>query len=109
MKSDSDKSSRLELIPAPFLWELGKLFATGARKYADENWRKSRDSQRYSGALLRHFMAWKMGEQRDPETGIHHLVCVALNACTLFVLETEFPGEIIIGPDSCTKYAGRDS
>jgi hypothetical protein len=104
MKHDDGKDCRPELIPAPFLWELGKLYARGALKYAAENWRKCRDPQRYVGAAERHFLEWRMGERVDPETGVHHLVCAAWNLVALFVGEVECPSEQAAGPDQATRY-----
>jgi predicted HAD superfamily Cof-like phosphohydrolase len=103
-KYDAGKDCRPELVPAPFLWELAKLFARGAKKYAPENWREGRDAPRYVGALERHVLAWRMGERDDPETGVHHLVCAAWNACVLFVTEVERPESLRRGPDSETRY-----
>jgi hypothetical protein len=105
MKHDGEKDCRPELVPAPFLWELAKLFARGAVKYAPENWRKGRDLQRYVGSLERHVLAWRMGEDSDRETGVHHLVCAAWSCCVIFMAQTEHPNNVTIPPDRHTRYS----
>lgn len=62
------------LIPPLALQEMVRVLTFGAQKYERDNWKKVPDSKRrYFDALERHIWAWKMGEQLDPESGIHHL------------------------------------
>lgn len=57
----------------------------GAIKYSPGGWRDVPDARRrYEDALDRHLNAWKMGEQFDEESGLHHLAHAACN--TLFLL-----------------------
>jgi len=91
-KDDSGKECRPELIPAPALYELGRLYAQGAKKYNAENWRKGADLQRYIGALERHHLKYRMGQRfdDDPQFGDkppHHMIQVAWNAITIYMLE----------------------
>lgn len=62
------------LTPPLALQEMVKVLTFGAQKYERDNWKRVPDSKRrYFDALQRHVWAWKMGEQLDPESGMHHL------------------------------------
>ncbi len=59
------------------------MFAYGAEKYEDWNWRKGMAHSRLVSALQRHLMAHQMGEDKDPESGHTHLAHMACNALML--------------------------
>jgi len=80
------KLQRFDLIPGEPLWELAEVYGRGAKKYADDNWRKGYSWKLSFGALNRHLWAWWGGEQRD-EMGNHHLANVAWHAFTLMWYE----------------------
>lgn len=83
-KDDQDKV-RFDLVPPrPFL-ELAKVITLGAKKYSEWNWRKI-GQERYVAALYRHIIAWQMGEDRDPETGLEHLAHAMCNLVFLMEL-----------------------
>jgi hypothetical protein len=74
------------LLPPLALEETVKVLTFGAQKYERDNWQKVPDSKRrYFDALQRHVWAWKMGEQTDPESGIHHLAHAM--CCLMFLYE----------------------
>jgi hypothetical protein len=77
------KLQRFDLIPGEPLTELAEVYGRGAKKYSDDNWRKGYSWKLSFGALNRHLWAWWGGEERDGETGNHHLACVAWHAFTL--------------------------
>ena len=77
------KLQRFDLIPGEPLTELAEVYGRGAKKYSDDNWRKGYSWKLSCGALNRHLWAWWGGEERDGETGNHHLACVAWHAFTL--------------------------
>ena len=82
-KFDSDKLE-YGLLPPKALEETVRVLTFGAKKYARDNWIYVDDAKRrYFDALQRHIWAWKIGEQIDPESGIHHL---AHAMCCLFFL-----------------------
>lgn len=83
-KNDSDKAHRPELLPAEALLEISKVFAFGAKKYSDNNWRGGFKYTRVLGALLRHLFAFMRGEDNDPETGLSHIAHAGCNV--LFLL-----------------------
>lgn len=75
MKFDNEKP-QLQLIPSNALIEAARVFAFGASKYGENNWR--RDISKYGwtrhyGSIQRHLTAWADGEDIDPESGLSHL------------------------------------
>lgn len=77
------KSERFDLLPFDALEEVARVYAFGAAKYADDNWLKGYRWRLSIGALLRHVARFALGEDRDPESGYHHLAhavfhCLAL-------------------------------
>lgn len=74
------------LLPPLALEETVKVLTFGAQKYERDNWQRVPDSKRrYFDALQRHVWAWKMGEQIDQESGIHHLAHAM--CCLMFLYE----------------------
>ena len=62
------------LVPAEVLEEVVKVLTWGATKYDRDNWKKVPYAlPRYFAAAQRHIWAIQKGEQRDPESGFHHL------------------------------------
>jgi hypothetical protein len=76
---------RWDTIPVEPLNEVMRVLDYGAKKYARDNWRTGMPYGRVFSSLMRHILAWWGGEDRDPETGIHHLAHAAANC--LFLLE----------------------
>lgn len=77
------KPFRYDLVPAWPLRMLAKLYGVGARKYAERNWELGYEWSKSFAALNRHLWQWWAGEDRDEETGISHLICVAWHAFAL--------------------------
>lgn len=86
-KFDGDKI-RFDLLPHRALVKTMEVLMLGAKKYEPNNWMRVPDSERrYYNAAMRHMMAWKMGEESDPETGIHHLAHAI--CCMMFIVEKD--------------------
>lgn len=81
-KFDSDKI-RYDLIPEYGLEEVAKIYAHGAQKYEDYNWKQGTKWSRIYAAMLRHLQAYKKGEILDSESKCHHLSSVIWCAMTL--------------------------
>ncbi len=79
------KNVRLHAIPWESLQELGRVYAYGAGKYADYNFRKGYDWSLTFDAMLRHAFAFWSGEDKDRESGLHHMAHVAWHALTLLL------------------------
>ena len=84
-KFDTDKPQS-DLIDPEALEDLAKVLTIGAQKYDRYNW-KNVEPHRYEAALFRHFQSWRMGEYRDPESGLHHMAHVLANAMFLYCLD----------------------
>ena len=68
--------------------EMGRVFTMGAAKYGRFNWREHTvSSSVYYDAAFRHLSAWFDGEDRDPESGLHHLAHVM--ACMNIIMDAE--------------------
>lgn len=81
-------------LAAP-LASLAAVMSFGAQKYADNSWQTVPNGKaRYEEALDRHLNAWKQGEERDQETGLHHLSHAAINVLFLlwFTMQ-DLPGD----------------
>lgn len=80
---------RLDLVLGGFsraLVAVGEVGTFGAAKYTDDGWQEVPNGiERYSDAMLRHYMAVARGEVRDRDSGILHAAHLAWNA--LAVLE----------------------
>lgn len=81
-KDDGDKS-RVELLDAEFLEDVGRVLAFGARKYAAHNWRGGLSWSRILGAILRHTLAILRGEDRDSESNLPHSAHLGCNVMFL--------------------------
>ena len=92
VKYDSDKI-QMELLPLRELQEVARVLTYGAKKYAPDNWKKVPNlKERYAGALLRHFTAYREGVTFDHETcpnPLRHIAQVACNALFLLWQELE--------------------
>lgn len=82
MKHDQDKL-RYDLLPVNEIEEVVEVLTHGSKKYADYNWQKvvAVRPDRYYAAMLRHIVAWRKGDVRDEDDGLHplaHAICCAL-------------------------------
>ncbi len=84
LKYDADKP-RWSLLPAGAVEEVVRVLEYGARKYSEENWKKVDNAHiRYYDAAMRHINAWWQLEQKDQETGLHHLAHAT--CCLMFLM-----------------------
>jgi hypothetical protein len=83
----------LHLIPTPPLAEVSLAFLEGALKYGTANWRIAGvRSSIYRSAGQRHGDKWWNGEDRDPETKVHHIANRI--ACDMILLDAELAGKL---------------
>ncbi|MBS1170601.1 MAG: hypothetical protein H6R01_1519 [Burkholderiaceae bacterium] len=89
-KFDSGKR-RWSLLPAGSVEEAVDVLEIGAAKYSEDNWQRVPNPRtRYYNALMRHINAWWTGEQKDPETGKHHLAHAI--CCAMFLIWFDING-----------------
>lgn len=85
------KDARFDLIPVGALTQLAEHYGVGAKKYADNQWRKGYEWSKSYAALQRHANQFWGGEDFDDETGSHHMAAVAWHALALLTFFDEFP------------------
>lgn len=86
-KNNAGKVGGFWLIPQAPLFELAKLYATGAQKYEPRNWEEGIPYSAIVDAAYRHLGKWLAGEKRDQTDGQHHLASVAW--CMFALMEYE--------------------
>ena len=67
-----ENKPRYDLIPHELLTRLADLYARGAEKYDDDNWRKANSEveyKRFKASAWRHFIQWVRGD-KDEDHGI---------------------------------------
>ena len=87
------KQERFDLMPTEALEEIARVFGWGAGKYDDDNWRKGYKWGYSFGALMRHAWAFWRGEDRDQESGLHHLAHVAWHCLVMMTFDREGLGK----------------
>ena len=92
-KKDDNNKPRLDLVLGDFataLWGVGLVGTFGANKYTDKGWHEVENGiERYSNALLRHYLNYKSGERNDRESNLPHLAHLAWNALAILQLYME--------------------
>lgn len=69
---------RYDLIPSELLKRLAELYARGAVKYGEDNWKKAETKEeldRFKASAYRHFIDWKEGWNTEED----HAVAVMFN------------------------------
>lgn len=82
---------RYDLLPPYPIQQLVKILSGGADKYGDKNWEKGMAWSRCYASLMRHLMAWWMGEDKDKESGESHLAHAMCNLVFLMEYERTHP------------------
>lgn len=73
LKYDQGKL-RYDLVPPHAIKAIAEILTFGANKYAPNSWQTVENGEtRYTAAMMRHFEAYRSGEEFDPETGKSHL------------------------------------
>jgi hypothetical protein len=93
MKFDKGKPP-LHLIPPEILLEVAEIFAFGAEKYGENNWRDDGSNTPFGrtySSIQRHLNAFWMGEDNDSESGKSHLVHAITQLIILRIHQLEHP------------------
>jgi hypothetical protein len=78
----------MSLMPHEAIVGLAEVMTFGANKYTPNGWKTVPNAKaRYEDALLRHYFAYKSGEQNDPESGLSHLKHILTNVAFLIYFE----------------------
>ena len=87
------KDVRLHALPWESVAELGRVFAFGERKYDDYNFRKGFKWSLAFDAMVRHAWLFWNREDRDSESGLHHMAHAAWQALVLVFFALTGKGE----------------
>lgn len=92
----------IHMIPEVAIIGMAEGFAYGAKKYDRFNYRKGLDYTRLTDSLMRHTLAFLMGEDTDPESGLHHTKLMLANAAMLEFMRVN-------RPEHDDRYRGEDN
>lgn len=83
LKFDENKI-RYSLVPPLGIQQIASIMTFGAEKYLPHSWQNVENGQeRYLDGLMRHVEAFRLGEDLDDDTKMHHL---AHAGCCLFFI-----------------------
>lgn len=78
------KKAPISTVSGPVLAELGVAMLEGARKYGRHNYRISGvRASVYVDAVFRHMQQWWEGQDKDPDSGMCHLIKAMASLCVL--------------------------
>jgi hypothetical protein len=83
----------LSWVPTSLVRAVAGVLKKGAEKYAKDNWRKGMSWTEVSESLERHLLAWRDGEDLDPETELPHLDHMACNIAFLIEFQKRNLGQ----------------
>lgn len=89
-KHDTGKAP-LHMIPEEAIIGMAEAFAYGAEKYERFNYKKGLEFTRLTDSLRRHTLAFLMGEDVDPESGIPHTKLMLANTAMLEYMRINRP------------------
>lgn len=72
IKHDQEKPDMTD-IPMEAMWEMGKAFTYGQKKYGKNNYREGMNVSRQLAAAVRHIYQHLGGQSIDSESGVSHL------------------------------------
>lgn len=101
VKHDEDKP-KFSLMKPDALMEMVAVLTYGAKKYSPDNWKLLGNArQRYFDAANRHLWQWYGGEERDPESGLHHLAHAM--SSLMFLIQRDMDAKEEVLPITTTK------
>lgn len=107
VKHDEDKP-KFSLMKPDALMEMVAVLTYGAKKYSPDNWKHLENAkQRYFDAANRHLWQWYGGEERDPESGLHHLAHAM--SSLMFLIQMDMDAEAWPLDDDMLRIAGLSS
>lgn len=88
------KKAPLRFVPPALVIEAAPALAVGAERYGPYNWRETEVRLSiYLEAVERHVLAYRDGQDRAEDTGIHHLGHAA--ACIAIILDAGAIGKLV--------------
>ena len=98
-----------KLVPWDAFVEVVRVYLHGCGKYAPRNWEKGLGFDSTFDSLQRHAIAWYLGEDNDPDSGLMHMAQVAWNALALVAFQLRGRTDLDDRPDfsQCLKKVRR--
>lgn len=88
------------------LMEVSKVGTFGAEKYTDNGWVSVENGvERYTDAMLRHWLNEVSGEEVDEESGLHHAAHLAWNALARLELMLREQRKALTPSESLIRFA----
>lgn len=87
------KDVRLHALPWESVAELGRVFSFGEKRYTDYNFRKGFKWSLAFDAMVRHMWLFWNREDRDSESGLHHMAHASWQALVLVFFSLTGVGE----------------
>lgn len=88
----NDNKLRVDLVSPRSIKAMAQVLTKGVEKYPENNWRKG---LKWIGGVMssvdRHLLAFKNGEDRDPESGLLHIAHAMTNLMFLLEYYTTHP------------------
>lgn len=94
----SKGKAKLSLLPAYSLTSMARIMEGGAGKYGRFDYVRGYPYSYYDDAMNRHILAWRSGEDLDPDDGHPHLLHAA--CCAMIIAEMQ---AIEVGTDDRKK------
>lgn len=85
------KPEAYALIPVEPLAEVARVYGFGAGKYTNRNWERGYEWSLSYSALQRHLNAFWSGQNRDPESGKHHLAHAVFHCLAMMEWQRTHP------------------
>ena len=76
----NDGKLKWSLVHFESLNPMVKVLEFGAQKYSADNWKKGLDKKEILESMMRHLTALMDGQEKDPESGLHHIGHIQCNA-----------------------------
>lgn len=90
VKFDENKP-KFSLMKHDALLEMVSVLTYGAKKYSPDNWKHLPNArERYFDAANRHMWQWFGGEERDQESGLHHLAHAMSSLMFIIQMDIDF-------------------
>ena len=104
VKYDEGKP-QFSLMKHEALLEMVAVLTYGAKKYSPDNWKKLENArQRYFDAANRHMWEWFGGEERDQESGLHHLAHAMSSLMFLIQMDIDLENKALEEQPSFNAY-----
>lgn len=84
------KKQSYSMVPPIAITSLAEALEDGANKYGCMDWRNTGiAAEDYADRIQRHLLAWRSGEDRAPDSKVHHMAHIMADAAILIDAESK--------------------